>query len=36
MEKEEQSLDDFFETVEPVKPRIHKGPEDTTCTSCEG
>ena len=34
--KSEKSLDDFFEKQEPVKPRIHRSPDDNVCTSCEG
>lgn len=37
MEKEEDSLDDFFEKQEPIKPRIHKSAGDEgVCVSCEG
>jgi len=36
-EKQEESLDDFFDKVEPTqtKPRIHNNGE-STCVSCEG
>jgi len=37
MEKEENSMDDFFEGQETPKPRIHrKAGDEGVCTSCEG
>ena len=35
-QKEETSLDDFFEKQETPKVRIHSAPGDSKCVSCEG
>lgn len=32
-----KSMDDFFDSVEPAKVRVHKAAgEDSVCVSCEG
>jgi len=35
MEKDTNSLDDFFDKQETPKVKVHKKPENT-CISCEG
>lgn len=31
-----ESMDSFFDKQPVSKPRVHRGPEESTCTSCEG